>query len=72
MERAMSRNDHDMMAAASGDPDRDFAAMMIPHHQGAINMAEAELMRVAASAAGFTAADFCGTHAGRRIWTKRS
>ena len=43
MERAMARMDHDMMAAASGDPDRDFAAMMIPHHQGAINMAEAEL-----------------------------
>jgi Domain of unknown function (DUF305) len=27
----------------SGDSDRDFAVMMIPHHQGAIDMAEAEL-----------------------------
>jgi hypothetical protein len=27
----------------SGDVDRDFAAMMIPHHQGAVDMAEAEL-----------------------------
>jgi hypothetical protein len=27
----------------SGDVDADFAAMMIPHHQGAIEMAQAEL-----------------------------
>lgn len=27
----------------SGDVDHDFSAMMIPHHQGAIDMAEAEL-----------------------------
>jgi len=27
----------------SGDVDRDFAAMMTPHHQGAIDMAQAEL-----------------------------
>ena len=43
MDRAMARMDHEMMAAPSGDPDRDFAAMMIPHHQGAIDVAEAEL-----------------------------
>src|SRR5258708_14611121 len=36
-----------MMAAMeikpSGDIDRDFVAMMAPHHQGAIDMAQAEL-----------------------------
>jgi hypothetical protein len=37
----------EMMAAMdikpSGDVDADFVAMMIPHHQGAIDMAKAEL-----------------------------
>ena len=44
MEAAMARM-HVGMAAAkpTGDPDRDFAAMMIPHHQGAIDMAEIQL-----------------------------
>jgi hypothetical protein len=32
-----------MMAPPSGDVDRDFVAMMRPHHQGAIDMAVAEL-----------------------------
>jgi uncharacterized protein (DUF305 family) len=41
MAAAMDRMMHDMHAGtASGDPDRDFLAMMIPHHQGAIDMAE--------------------------------
>lgn len=40
---AMARMDHGMMAPATGDADRDFATMMIPHHQGAVEMAEAEL-----------------------------
>jgi uncharacterized protein (DUF305 family) len=33
----------DMNIVPTGDPDRDFAAMMIPHHQGAIDMAKVEL-----------------------------
>jgi uncharacterized protein (DUF305 family) len=32
-----------MMIKPSGDVDRDFVAMMVPHHQGAIDMAQAEL-----------------------------
>ena len=44
MERAMGRMDEEMMAVKrAGNPDRDFAAMMIPHHQGAIDMALIEL-----------------------------
>jgi YVTN family beta-propeller protein len=44
LEQAMERMDRDMGAAPMvGDPDRDFAAMMIPHHQGAIAMAQAEI-----------------------------
>ena len=43
MSEAMERMDHGMMVPPSGDPDRDFAAMMIPHHQGAVDMAEIEL-----------------------------
>ena len=33
----------DMSAKPTGDVDRDFVAMMVPHHQGAIDMARAEL-----------------------------
>lgn len=43
MSAAMDRMDRGMMVVPSGDPDRDFAAMMIPHHQGAIDMATVEL-----------------------------
>ena len=43
MQEAMTRMDNGMSIRHSGDPDRDFAAMMIPHHQGAIDMAKAEL-----------------------------
>ena len=32
-----------MQVKMSGDPDSDFTAMMIPHHQGAIDMANIEL-----------------------------
>jgi uncharacterized protein (DUF305 family) len=40
---AMQKMMVDMAVKPTGDIDADFAAMMIPHHQGAIDMAEAEL-----------------------------
>jgi uncharacterized protein (DUF305 family) len=42
-ELAMSKMSRGMMTDPTGDVDRDFVAMMIPHHQGAIDMAQAEL-----------------------------
>jgi Domain of unknown function (DUF305) len=32
-----------MTIKPSGDVDRDFVEMMVPHHQGAVDMAQAEL-----------------------------
>ena len=43
MIQAMERMHKDMNIVPTGNPDRDFAAMMIPHHQGAIDMAKVEL-----------------------------
>ena len=43
MNQAMELMHRDMAVAPSGDPDRDFAAMMIPHHQGAVDMARIQL-----------------------------
>jgi hypothetical protein len=40
---AMDKMMSDMNVKPTGDVDVDFAAMMIPHHQGAIDMALAEL-----------------------------
>lgn len=40
---AMDKMMAGMEVKPTGDVDRDFAAMMIPHHQGAIDMAIAEL-----------------------------
>jgi uncharacterized protein (DUF305 family) len=40
---AMTKMMIDMGIRPSGDVDADFVAMMIPHHQGAIEMAQAEL-----------------------------
>ena len=40
---AMDKMMRDMAVKPTGDVDADFAAMMIPHHQGAIEMALAEL-----------------------------
>jgi Domain of unknown function (DUF305) len=40
---AMTKMMAAMMIKPSGDVDEDFVASMVPHHQGAIEMAEAEL-----------------------------
>lgn len=40
---AMTKMMIDMGIQPSGDIDRDFVAIMTPHHQGAIEMAQAEL-----------------------------
>jgi len=40
---AMTKMMNDMAAKPTGDIDRDFVAMMTPHHQGAIEMAVIEL-----------------------------
>lgn len=40
---AMTKMMIDMGIRPSGDIDADFVAMMVPHHQGAIDMAQAEL-----------------------------
>jgi len=42
-EAAMNRMMADMKIKPTGDVDRDFVAMMSPHHQGAIEMAQAVL-----------------------------
>lgn len=43
MDDAMARMHTGMHVGPSGDVDRDFARMMVPHHQGAIDMAVLEL-----------------------------
>ena len=40
---AMNKMMAGMAAKPTGDVDHDFVAMMVPHHQGAIDMAQAEL-----------------------------
>jgi DUF305 family protein family protein len=40
---AMAKMMNDMTVTPTGDVDRDFVAMMVPHHQGAIDMALALL-----------------------------
>ena len=40
---AMNKMMADMTTEPTGDVDRDFVAMMVPHHQGAVDMAKAEL-----------------------------
>jgi uncharacterized protein (DUF305 family) len=44
MNSGMTKMNHDMAAAPmNGNPDHDFVTMMIPHHQGAVDMAKVEL-----------------------------
>jgi len=43
MDEAVKRMHADMHVPITGDADRDFARMMIPHHQGAIDMALVEI-----------------------------
>jgi uncharacterized protein (DUF305 family) len=48
VKKALMDADHKMMmdmdgAPMTGDADKDFVAMMIPHHAGAIDMAKVEL-----------------------------
>ncbi|HEY4163620.1 MAG TPA: DUF305 domain-containing protein [Dongiaceae bacterium] len=48
VKKALMDADHKMMmdmdsVPMTGDADKDFVAMMIPHHQGAIDMAKVEL-----------------------------
>ena len=40
---AMKKMMNDMMVKPTGDVDRDFVAMMVAHHQGAVAMAQAFL-----------------------------
>ena len=42
-EAAMAKMMAAMAVTPSGDVDKDFVATMVPHHQGAIEMAQAEL-----------------------------
>ena len=39
---AMTKMMNNMAVKPTGDVNRDFVAMMVPHHQGAIDMSEAE------------------------------
>ncbi len=42
-ESAMNKMMTEMTVKPIGDVDRDFVAMMVPHHQGAVEMAKSEL-----------------------------
>jgi len=40
---SMMKMDEDMKMQSTGNADKDFVVMMIPHHQGAVDMAKVEL-----------------------------
>jgi uncharacterized protein (DUF305 family) len=40
---AMSNMNRSMLTTPTGDIDRDFVHVMVPHHQGAVDMARAEI-----------------------------
>jgi len=42
-EESMTKMHHGMMVEYTNDPDADFVRGMIPHHQGAIDMAKIQL-----------------------------
>ena len=44
-ELAISKMSLSILVGPTGDVDRDFVAAMMPHHQGAIEIARAELKR---------------------------
>jgi hypothetical protein len=44
LQTVMVQMDAAMCITPSADPDRDFAQAMIPHHQGAVDMARLELL----------------------------
>jgi len=44
LHESMAHMQDAMHRPGTGNPDRDFALMMIPHHQGAIEMAKVELL----------------------------
>ena len=73
MMQAMQRMDAGMMAAKpTGNPDRDFAAMMIPHHQGAIDMAKVELIYgFAASCSRYHCRTAAGDRANAALFARR-
>lgn len=41
--RVMAKMTSDMDVKTTGKPDEDFVRMMLPHHQGAVDMAKVEL-----------------------------
>jgi uncharacterized protein (DUF305 family) len=43
-EEAMQKMHQDMMVGYTGDTDIDFVQGMLPHHQGAVDMAKVELL----------------------------